>query len=127
MDVSVIRFNKIGSEGLSSHTVEGESLSFAEDDFCKLQNRYPGLFRYAEGCGKRKGEISLRYDAYSFSEGFSGEYNPQTGNYAEDEIEENTCFALVSETQTEMLKLVYGNLRQGSLTVQVQNHICEPF
>ena len=45
----------------------------------------------------------------------------------EDEIEENTCFALVSETQTEMLKLVYGNLRQGSLTVQVQNHICEPF
>lgn len=32
-DVSVIRFNKIGSEGLSSHTVEGESLSFSEDDF----------------------------------------------------------------------------------------------
>ena len=31
--VAVIRFNKIGSEGLSSHTVEGESLSFSEDDF----------------------------------------------------------------------------------------------
>ena len=32
-DVAVIRFNRIGSEGLSSHTVEGESLSFSDDDF----------------------------------------------------------------------------------------------
>ena len=31
--VAVIRFNKIGSEGLFSHTVEGESQSFSEDDF----------------------------------------------------------------------------------------------
>ena len=33
IDVAVIRYNKIGSEGLSSHTVEGESLSFSDDDF----------------------------------------------------------------------------------------------
>lgn len=33
VEVSVIRFNRIGSEGLNSHTVEGESLSFTEDDF----------------------------------------------------------------------------------------------
>lgn len=33
LDVSVIRFNRIGSEGLSSHTVEGESLSWSENDF----------------------------------------------------------------------------------------------
>ena len=33
LEVSIIRYNKIGSEGLSSHTVEGESLSFSEDDF----------------------------------------------------------------------------------------------
>ena len=32
-EVSIIRFNKIGSEGLSSHTVEGESLSFSDNDF----------------------------------------------------------------------------------------------
>jgi hypothetical protein len=32
-EVSIIRFNKIGSEGLGSHTVEGESLSFNADDF----------------------------------------------------------------------------------------------
>lgn len=33
MEVAVIRFNRIGSEGLSSHTVEGESLSFSDGDF----------------------------------------------------------------------------------------------
>lgn len=32
-DVAVIRFNRIGSEGLSAHTVEGESQSFSDDDF----------------------------------------------------------------------------------------------
>lgn len=33
VEVAVIRFNRIGSEGLSSHTVEGESLSFGDNDF----------------------------------------------------------------------------------------------
>ena len=33
IEVAIIRFNKIGSEGIKSHTVEGESYSFAEDDF----------------------------------------------------------------------------------------------
>lgn len=33
IEVAVARFNRIGSEGLSSHSVEGESLSFTENDF----------------------------------------------------------------------------------------------
>lgn len=33
IDVSVARFNRIGSEGLSAHSVEGESLTFTNDDF----------------------------------------------------------------------------------------------
>lgn len=33
IDVAIARFNKIGSEGLASHTVEGETMSFTEDDF----------------------------------------------------------------------------------------------
>lgn len=32
-EVSIIRFNKIGSEGIASHTVEGESQSFVDSDF----------------------------------------------------------------------------------------------
>ena len=33
IDVAIARFNKIGSEGLSSHSVEGETMSFTNDDF----------------------------------------------------------------------------------------------
>lgn len=33
LEVSIIRYNKIGSEGMASHTVEGESQSFGDDDF----------------------------------------------------------------------------------------------
>lgn len=32
-EVSVIRFNKIGSEGMKNQTVEGESMTFDENDF----------------------------------------------------------------------------------------------
>ena len=32
-EVAVRRYNRIGSEGVSSHTVEGESMSWNEDDF----------------------------------------------------------------------------------------------
>lgn len=32
-EVAVVRFNRIGSEGMSSHSVEGESISFSDDDF----------------------------------------------------------------------------------------------
>ena len=38
IEVSVARFNRIGSEGLSSHSVEGESLSFTENDFDPFLN-----------------------------------------------------------------------------------------
>lgn len=33
LEVSVMRFNRIGSEGLSSHSVEGESMAFLDSDF----------------------------------------------------------------------------------------------
>ena len=33
LEAAVVRFNRIGSEGLASHTVEGESLTFASGDF----------------------------------------------------------------------------------------------
>jgi hypothetical protein len=37
-EVSIIRFNRIGSEGLSSHTVEGESMGWTEDDFSAYES-----------------------------------------------------------------------------------------
>lgn len=33
VDVAIKRFNRIGSEGLTSHSAEGESLSFGDSDF----------------------------------------------------------------------------------------------
>lgn len=33
IEVSIIRFNKIGSEGVSSHSIEGESMAFNDNDF----------------------------------------------------------------------------------------------
>lgn len=33
IEVAVKRFNRIGSEGFDSHTVEGESISFTDNDF----------------------------------------------------------------------------------------------
>ena len=33
LDVSLIRFNRIGSEGLTSHSVDGERQSWSTDDF----------------------------------------------------------------------------------------------
>ena len=32
-EVSIVRYNRIGSEGTQSHTVEGESTSFLSSDF----------------------------------------------------------------------------------------------
>ena len=32
-DVSIIRYNRIGSEGMTSHTVDGESNVFVDSDF----------------------------------------------------------------------------------------------
>ena len=33
LEVAIIRYNRIGSEGMKSHTVEGESVTFSDDDF----------------------------------------------------------------------------------------------
>jgi len=33
LEVSIIRFNRIGSEGMSSHSVEGESTNYESNDF----------------------------------------------------------------------------------------------
>lgn len=33
LDVAVVRFNRIGSEGMTSHSVEGESNTFTDNDF----------------------------------------------------------------------------------------------
>ena len=70
----------------------------------------------------------MRYDTpVYFQKITSGEYDPKTGNYAEDTVKETLRYASVMDTGTELLKLVYGGPKQGSLTIQIQNHYTEPF
>jgi hypothetical protein len=38
VDVSIRRFNRIGSEGMESHTVEGESVTFSDSDFAGFED-----------------------------------------------------------------------------------------
>jgi hypothetical protein len=50
-----------------------------------------------------------------------GEYNATTGDYADDTAEEVERYASVSDTGTDTLTLVYGGLKQGSLTIRLQS------
>ena len=56
-----------------------------------------------------------------------GEYDPDTGNYAEDTVTEDKVFASVTNSTTETLNLVYGSIKQGSYTVRLQNIYKKPF
>lgn len=38
VEVTVRRFNRIGSEGASSHTVEGETMTWTDDDFAPFMD-----------------------------------------------------------------------------------------
>lgn len=70
----------------------------------------------------------MRYDTpVYFQEITPGEYDPETGDYREDTIQETKRLASVMNTGEETLKLFYGSIKQGSLTIQLQNHYNAPF
>lgn len=70
----------------------------------------------------------MRYDTpVYFRKTTPGEYDPDTGNYDDDIVEETLRYASVMNTGEEQLKLVYDGPKQGSLTIQIQNHYTEPF
>ena len=52
IDVTIARFNRIGSEGLTSHSVEGESLTFTDNDFAAFSDEIQA-FLEAQGAGAR--------------------------------------------------------------------------
>ena len=56
LEVSIVRFNRIGSEGLKSHTVEGENQSFNEDDDFKPFEKEIQAFLDSQS-GNTKGKL----------------------------------------------------------------------
>lgn len=70
----------------------------------------------------------MRYDTpIYFQKLTSGEYDPATGNYGEDAISEDMKYALVMDTGTNTMKIVYGELKEGSLAIILQNHYEKAF
>ncbi len=70
----------------------------------------------------------MRYDKPIFFRAvIPGDYDESTGNYGDDSITETMVMASVMDTQTETMKLVYGDIRQGSLTLTIQNHYDQIF
>ena len=70
----------------------------------------------------------MRYDTPIYFQKITpGKYDPDTGNYGDDTVEETLRYASVMNTGEEKLRLVYDGPKQGSLTVQIQNHYEEPF
>lgn len=70
----------------------------------------------------------MRFDTPIFFQRIKpGEYDPNTGNYAEDAITEDKRYADITFTGESTLRLVYGELKQGSLTLRLQMPYNEEF
>lgn len=70
----------------------------------------------------------MRFDTpVYFQKIAKGKYDASTGNYGDDIVEETLRYADVTDTGTQSLILIYGTIKQESLTVRLQNHYNEPF
>lgn len=70
----------------------------------------------------------MRYDTpIYFQTVKEGKYDPETGNYAEDTVTEDKVFASVTDSSTDTLNLIYGEIKQGCFTVRLQNIYRKPF
>ena len=70
----------------------------------------------------------MRYDTpVYFQTVKSGQYDQNTGNYGDDTIVEKELMASVMDTSTKTMQLIYGTIKQGSLTIHIQNHWNEAF
>ena len=68
----------------------------------------------------------MRFDTPVYFQRIKSEYDVTTGDYNSTLVEEKR-YASVTASSVETLNLVYGELKQGSLTVRLQNHYSAPF
>lgn len=70
----------------------------------------------------------MRYDTPIYFRTFGKDvYNASTGNYDQAAPVDVKCMAAVMDTSRDTMRLVYGEIRQGSMTVQLQNHYDDTF
>lgn len=68
----------------------------------------------------------MRFDTEIFFERIESVFDEETGNYT-DSVTEVKQYASVTDSGAQTMSLVYGKVKQGSLTIRLQNHYCEPF
>lgn len=70
----------------------------------------------------------MRFDTpVFFQRKVKGPYDATTGNYGPATTEEVKRYASITNTGSETLNLVYGELKQDSLTIRLQMPYTEPF
>lgn len=69
----------------------------------------------------------MRFDTPVYFQRIKSEFDASTGNHGISVLSEEKRFASVTASSIETLNLVYGELKQGSLTVRLQNHYSAPF
>ena len=71
----------------------------------------------------------MRYDTPIYFQTVTekGKYDSSTGNYEPDTVTEDKAFASVTDSRTETVKMLYGEIKQGCLTVRLQNIYRKPF
>lgn len=70
----------------------------------------------------------MRYDKPIFFRRIQkGAFDASTHNYSEDTFTEDKRYASVTDTGAKTLTLVYNTIKQGSLTLRLQQPYKEPF
>lgn len=70
----------------------------------------------------------MRYDKeICFCRYGSKTYDPDTGDYVDSDPELTSRPASVMDTTVQTMNLVYGEIREGSLIIHLQNHYNDPF
>ena len=70
----------------------------------------------------------MRFDTSIYFQRITpGEYDAITGNYSENAVIEDQRYADITDTGTDIMHLLYGGLKQGSLTIRLQAPYNLPF
>lgn len=70
----------------------------------------------------------MRYDhKIYFCRNGDSTYNEETGDYGEAEPTKVKRYASIVQTGEDRAQIVYGSIREGSLTLHLQNHYPDPF
>ncbi len=69
----------------------------------------------------------MRYDKVVYFVSVSKTYDTATGDYTAKIVNRAARAASIMDTQADTLKPIYGDIRQGSFTIQLQNHYTDSF